>query len=243
MSRAATGAVAGFVFRLARESIPRTQAQLAEELTADLATVQGWESGRRPLANVKAGTLSDLRRRLAALGAAASVLRLLDAAMDADRLIGTALDPPGPVREHPSCGWVHTRDTAHMIAWAVNGTTPPALANCPVPPRRGPVAKAPLLGSQERDAFFTHLWEVAESAAWARGGRRPAPPPGALPHLVRSESGGVGMAGPSPSRPPRRPRGPRLDAALGRGPLDHDRSRTSRRPAAPARLHRTLDGR
>ncbi|WP_327236802.1 XRE family transcriptional regulator [Streptomyces sp. NBC_01317] len=163
-SRAATGAVAGFVFRLARESIPRTQAQLAEELTADLATVQGWESGRRPLANVKAGTLSDLRRRLAALGAAASVLRLLDAAMDADRLIGTALDPPGPVREHPLAGWVHTRDTAHMIAWAVNGTTPPALANCPVPPRRGPVAKAPLLGSQERDAFFTHLWEVAESA-------------------------------------------------------------------------------
>ncbi|WP_446038417.1 XRE family transcriptional regulator [Streptomyces sp. SID1121] len=163
-SRASTGAVAGFVFRLARESIPRTQAQLAEELTADLATVQGWESGRRPLANVKAGTLSDLRRRLAALGAAASVLRLLDAAMDADRIIGTALDSPGPVRGHPLAGWVHTRDTAHMIAWAVNGTTPPALASCPVPPRRGPAAQAPLLGSQERDAFFTHLWEAAESA-------------------------------------------------------------------------------
>ncbi|MFR9723256.1 XRE family transcriptional regulator [Streptomyces sp. MS19] len=159
------GAIAGFVFRLARESIPRTQAQLAQELTADLATVQGWESGRRPLANVKAGALLDLRRRLVTLGADPSVLRLLDPAMDADHLISMALDPTGSLREHPLAGWVRTRDTAHMIAWAVNGTTPPALAGRSALPRRGPVAQAPLLGAQERGAFFTHLWDTAESAS------------------------------------------------------------------------------
>src|SRR4051794_2644695 len=90
-SRAATGTIAGFVLRLTRESIPLTQTGMAEALGVDLGTVQGRESGRRPLANMRAGDFLDLRRRLLALGADKTALGLLDAAMDADRIVGAAL--------------------------------------------------------------------------------------------------------------------------------------------------------
>ncbi|MFF3544403.1 XRE family transcriptional regulator [Streptomyces platensis] len=143
---------------------------MAEALGVDLGTVQGRESGRRPLANMKAGALLDLRRRLLALGADQAALGLLDAAMDADRIIGAALDPPEQPELHPLAGWVHTRDTAHMIAWAVNGTPPPALQR-PSPSRRGPVATAPLMGTQERNAFFSHLRSAVERAEKAGDGR------------------------------------------------------------------------
>ncbi|MCX4635038.1 XRE family transcriptional regulator [Streptomyces sp. RPA4-5] len=162
--------IAGFVLRLTRESIPLTQAGMAEALGVDLGTVQGRESGRRPLANMKAGALLDLRRRLLALGADQTALGLLDAAMDADRIIGAALDPPEQPELHPLAGWVHTRDTAHMIAWAVNGTPPPALRR-PSPSRRGPVAGAPLMGTQERNAFFSHLRSAVERAEKTGDGR------------------------------------------------------------------------
>lgn len=158
------GAIAGFVLRIARESTAvRTQVGMAEAIGVDLTTWQGWETGRRPLANVKAGALLDIRRRLLALGADPQVLHLLDPAMDADRVITATIHPQLNAR-HPLARWVHTRDTAHMIAWALNGTVPPALACKAVAGRRGPVAKAPLLPAPARDMFFVRLRETAESA-------------------------------------------------------------------------------
>ncbi|MGW7008234.1 helix-turn-helix domain-containing protein [Streptomyces sp. NPDC054933] len=167
--RASAGAIAGYVLRLARESIPMVQAEFAEILGVDLATIQGWESGRRPLANVKAGTLLALLRRLPALGADQLLVRLIDAAMDADRIIGTALDPPLRIAEHPLAGWVHNREMAHMIAWAVNGTPPPAIGAREIPARRGPVANAPILPAAERTELFGHLRAMAEAASNASG--------------------------------------------------------------------------
>ncbi|WP_242643625.1 hypothetical protein [Streptomyces laculatispora] len=88
----------------------------------------------------------------------------LDAAMDADRIIAAGLDGEagGP---HPLAGWVHTRDTAHMLAWALNGTVPPALAGRLHRPRRGPVAAAPQLAAADRAVFFDHLRGTTEAAA------------------------------------------------------------------------------
>ncbi|MDT9692611.1 XRE family transcriptional regulator [Streptomyces sp. P9(2023)] len=143
---------------------------MAEVLGVDLGTVQGWESGRRPLAHMKAGALVGLRRRLAVLGAEPNVVGLLDAAMDADRIVGAALDPPEVTELHPLASWVHTRDTAHMLAWAIVGTPPPALTGRIPPPRRGPVAAAPLLAAGDRAAFFTHLRETVEAARRPGGG-------------------------------------------------------------------------
>lgn len=56
----------GFVLRLARESVPLTQTGLAQALGVDVDTLQGWESGRRPLANM---------RRRGAAGAAPAAAR------------------------------------------------------------------------------------------------------------------------------------------------------------------------
>ncbi|MFI8105959.1 XRE family transcriptional regulator [Streptomyces sp. NPDC086023] len=135
---------------------------MAESLRVDLATVQGWESGRRPVANMRAVDLLGLRRRLAALGADAAVVTLLDAAMDADRIICatlTSTDAP-----HPLAEWVHTRSTAHMLAWALTGTRPPSLSGIPSPRRRGPAADSPLLPAPDRSAFFERLRATAEAA-------------------------------------------------------------------------------
>ncbi|WP_427251152.1 hypothetical protein [Bacillus cereus] len=102
--RTTAGAVTGFVLRLARESIPRTQAALAAALEVDTDTVQGWESGRRPLANMRAGSLLELRRRLPALGADPVLVGWLDAAMDADRVLTAGLGETAA--PHPLAGWV-----------------------------------------------------------------------------------------------------------------------------------------
>lgn len=164
---ATAGTIAGFVLRIARESTTiRTQAGMAEAMGVDLATWQGWETGRRPLVNVKSGVLLDVRHRLLALGADPRVLRRIGPAMDADRVI-TATIHPEAGRRHPLANWVHTRETAHMIAWALNGTAPPALVRPSVTRRRGPVAQAPLLPPPVRGVFFSRLRETAESAIQA----------------------------------------------------------------------------
>lgn len=161
-TRPITGTIAGFVLRTARESVPLTQAGMAEALGVDLATVQGWESGRRPVANMRAVDLLGLRRRLAGLGADAAVVALLDAAMDADRIITATLRPAAGA--HPLAEWVHTRDTAHMLAWALTGIRPPSLAGIPSPRLRGPAAASPLLPEPDRTAFFERLRTTAEAA-------------------------------------------------------------------------------
>ncbi|WP_306325310.1 XRE family transcriptional regulator [Streptomyces venezuelae] len=142
---------------------------LAEALGVDLGTMQGWESGRRPLANVKAGALLSMRRRLGALGADPGVLGLLDPAMDADQIIGAALQPTCELGTHPLAAWVHTRDTAHMLAWAVTGVPPSAVAMRLTAPRRGPAAVAPVLAAADRQLFFDHLRETAEAARLTSG--------------------------------------------------------------------------
>lgn len=62
------GVVSGYVFKLVRESTQLTQAALAEDLGVDMATVQGWESGRRSLGALRAGDLTRLRMRMSRLG-------------------------------------------------------------------------------------------------------------------------------------------------------------------------------
>jgi transcriptional regulator with XRE-family HTH domain len=70
-----TGVVSGFVLKLVRQSAALTQEKLAEALGVDVTTVQGWESGRRPLSAVSAGEFLRLCGRLARLGAPAATGR------------------------------------------------------------------------------------------------------------------------------------------------------------------------
>ncbi|GHJ26987.1 hypothetical protein TPA0910_14200 [Streptomyces hygroscopicus subsp. sporocinereus] len=168
------GVVTGALFKITRERAGLTQHGLSEVLNVDTTTVQGWESGRRPLTAVSSAQFRAIRRALLRHGANPSLLALFDVAMDADAVLSHALrDGKGADYEaHPLANWVFTRTSTHMIAWALNGTTPAALPDPPpgMPRRRGPTPDGPLLGEPERRAFFEHLRRYAEVADHAGQG-------------------------------------------------------------------------
>ena len=154
----ATGVVAGFVLKLSRQTAGLTQEKLAELLGVDPTTVQGWESGRRPLAAVGAGELVKLSARLARAGAPASTARHLTEAIEADLVLSTGItagdswvDPD----HHPLAAVVHRKTITNLITWPFTGSTPPQLGEfVSKVPRRGPVAPHPLLHADERTRFF-----------------------------------------------------------------------------------------
>ncbi|GAA2136807.1 hypothetical protein GCM10009760_16590 [Kitasatospora kazusensis] len=166
--RAQEVSVTGHVFRKIREQLALTQESAAEAISVDKATIQGWESGRRPLASTRAANLRSLRRTLLRLGADPTMLLLLDDALDADLLISHALaGPPSPeINQHPLSSWVFTRDVAHLIAWALVGVEPSSIPRPPsgAPRRRGPAPVSPEMTAAERSAFFTHMRRAAELA-------------------------------------------------------------------------------
>ncbi|CAM5340726.1 XRE family transcriptional regulator OS=Kitasatospora aureofaciens OX=1894 PE=4 SV=1 [Kitasatospora aureofaciens] len=173
LEREPEGAIAGYLFKVIREQIPRTQEELAEELGVDKSTLQGWESGRRPLSSTRAGNLVAMRRKLVLLGAPPGVVDMLSTAMDADLLLGEILRAEpirDRLREHPLAGWVLTRDTTHMIGWAVSGVLPGVVAAHSTIPaaRRGPVSSSPLLEPGLRERFF-HKVRTASDVAGTAG--------------------------------------------------------------------------
>lgn len=166
--RGPNGLVTGFTFKVIREQIPRTQEELAADLGVDKSTLQGWESGRRPLSATRAGNLVTMRRKLIRLGAPAALVDSLNIAMDADFILSEILAAGAdgrPIEDHPLAGWVLTRDTTHMIGWAVSGILPGVVAaHTKIPAaRRGPVAVAPLLDQPARSRFFDALRGTAET--------------------------------------------------------------------------------
>jgi DNA-binding XRE family transcriptional regulator len=160
------GIVSGFVLKLARQSAELTQERLAAEFGVDVSTVQGWESGRRPLTALRTGELLRLRMFLARHRASAVVTRQLTAALEADFVLATAVGagnrPVDPDR-HPLAASVHRRALTNLITWPVTGDTPAALAPEVVGlPRRGPAQSYPALYSDERTRLFDHLLAIAD---------------------------------------------------------------------------------
>lgn len=165
------GLISGYVFKLIRESIGLTQEALAELLTVDKNTIQGWETGRRCLAGTQTARFSELCRRLRGMGAAPDLLSALDAAMDADYLLAHALSTDADTIElggHPLSTWVLPRSISEMLAWPFTGEAPSALRRGGPTSRRGPVAPLPLLTSAERKAFFDHYRAAAERSVALR---------------------------------------------------------------------------
>jgi transcriptional regulator with XRE-family HTH domain len=84
--RGSEGRISGYVLKVIRESVDQTQEQLAERFAVSAATVQGWESGRRPLMAVSAGNLIAICAQLRHLGAAPALLDALRQGLEADSL-------------------------------------------------------------------------------------------------------------------------------------------------------------
>ncbi|GGM97026.1 hypothetical protein GCM10011609_38530 [Lentzea pudingi] len=160
--------MSGFVLKLARQSAGLTQERLARELPVDVTTIQGWESGRRPIAAMNAGDFLRLTSRLTGLGAPASTRRHLTEAIEADQVLATGVAAGGAVvraDRHPLSAGVHRRTITNLITWPITGTLPHQLREfVSRVPRRGPVAAHPSLPMDQRGRFFDHLIAISEQS-------------------------------------------------------------------------------
>ncbi|MEU4392227.1 helix-turn-helix domain-containing protein [Kribbella sp. NPDC023855] len=160
------GVVSGFVLKLIRGSLALTQADLAERLGVDISTIQGWESGKRPLTAQRAADLLRLKTRLTMLGAAPSVVASFQNAIEADGILTLAIAAgaqPINIDMNPLAAAVHRRNLVHMITWPFTGIAPPHLRNLPSAPGRGPVSKHPSLTHENQARFFDHLLATVDS--------------------------------------------------------------------------------
>ncbi|MGH3931429.1 MAG: helix-turn-helix domain-containing protein, partial [Pseudonocardiaceae bacterium] len=160
--------MSGFLLKLIRESVGLTQVHLAEQLGVDVASVQGWESARRPLTALRATDLVRLRSRLLRCGAQPTALTLLNDAIEADLIIAESVqtgDALIDADEHPLGAMVHQDKLTNLITWPFTGVLPSQLHDLPerVRARRGPVPDRPTLGADERMRFFDHLLVTADA--------------------------------------------------------------------------------
>ena len=167
----AIGVVSGFVLKIARQSAALTQEKLAEVLGVDVTTVQGWESGRRPLAAMNAGEFLRLSGRLSRLGAPASTGRYLREAIEADQVLSTGITAGTTwvdADTHPLAASVHRWTITNLITWPITGKMPQHLQQFTSKvSRRGPTPTYPSLGADERTRFLDHLLTIAERSTHA----------------------------------------------------------------------------
>jgi transcriptional regulator with XRE-family HTH domain len=170
----AIGVVSGHVLKLARQSAALTQEKLAEVLSVDVTTIQGWESGRRPLAAMNAGDFLRVCGRLARLGAPASTGRHLREAIEADQVLSTGITAGATwvdADTHPLAVSVYRWTITNLITWPITGKRPQHLHQFASKlSRRGPAPTYPALGADERTRFLDHLLRSRRKPGTAASG-------------------------------------------------------------------------
>lgn len=162
-----TGAVSGYLLKLIRSGIQLRQTDLAERLSVDVSTIQGWETGRRPLTALKASDLVRLRYRLAALGAPPVATNMLSEAVEADLILSAAIyagDRPIPANEHPLATGVQRRGLVSLLTWPFTGIVPAQIRPLPTLRSRGPVADRPVVDKAAQERIFDHMLVTADAA-------------------------------------------------------------------------------
>lgn len=164
--RSRVGVISGYVFRVIREQLGRTQEEAAERLRVSADTIAGWESGRRSLTAVPVGQMLVHRHRLMQMGTPPALLQALGRALEADVLLTGVLDDKAAVEASPLGAWVMQRDLVEVLAWPLNHVPPQPIRDLPGPPRkrRGPAPVGPELSASDRTLFFTRMRRTAEQA-------------------------------------------------------------------------------
>ncbi|MBF6227111.1 helix-turn-helix transcriptional regulator [Nocardia abscessus] len=165
--------MSGYLLKLLRESTGLTQTEFAELLGVDQTTVYGWESGRRPLAHLRAGDLTRLRMLLTRHGAPPHALALIGDALEADLIIGdtVSISPTAiHTQTHPLAVSVHQRTLANLITWPLTGHPPAQLADLADHRGHGPRPSSPVISADDRRLFFDHLLDVADRCQWPDDG-------------------------------------------------------------------------
>lgn len=170
----AVGVISGYALKLLRESIGQTQAAAAESWCVDLTTVQGWESGRRPLTSLRTSDLVRLRGQLLRDGTTYHQFAVLREAMEADITISQLAGSRSVAADRlssPLATHVLRRELTSLITWPFTGLVPDQLRPMvgTAVRRRGPVADRPVLDADTRSRFFDNLLHAAESADAADG--------------------------------------------------------------------------
>ncbi|MGI5128428.1 helix-turn-helix domain-containing protein [Pseudonocardia sp. CA-107938] len=162
------GAVGGYTLKVIRESTGRTQGALAELLGIDLATIQGWESGRRPLHSLRSVDLSGIRAALVDIGAEPYAFDVLRDAIDADVMLTSIIserDFDIDRSPHPLSLCVSQRDFVNLVTWPFSGVIPIRLrdvAQQSRATRRGPTPDRPVLARAEQESFFDNLLSTVQ---------------------------------------------------------------------------------
>jgi transcriptional regulator with XRE-family HTH domain len=148
------GVVSGHVFKLARASAGLTQERLAERLGVDACTVQGWESGRRPLPATSVASLLAVCRRLRKLGADPVLVAAIGPAVEADCVLGALL------RGEPLWPDAERRAVMELVRWPLTGQAPGRLPSARPRDRRSAVPACPRLPAAERRRLAAALSEA-----------------------------------------------------------------------------------
>lgn len=122
-----TGRVSGAVLAALRAHVGLTQQAFAETMQVSLDTVQGWESGRRPLINLKVTQVGKLRRVLQLATVTSTHLAVFDDALTADGILAE-LDTDDPAM-HPLALIVPDRRLTELLVWPMTGRPPRQLAD------------------------------------------------------------------------------------------------------------------
>lgn len=164
--RPSQGIISGQVLKLVRDSTAVTQERLAGILHVTRATIQGWESGRRPLGAMSVHQSHAVRQRLAQVGAIPSLVDLLDVAIQADCYLDAIIHATNRCAEpagHPLGNLVLTHTLAELISWPITGHIPQVIASN-LRPRTRPaprIPRPPPLTPDQRTAYFDGLHMVA----------------------------------------------------------------------------------